>query len=468
MVTLGSGGPLQLTGGGTISGSINGDATALTLTTAGNHPTYTLTASSNINVQNLFIGGTTTVAGTVTVANGLLDVESNSNVTFLTGASITVEGAGAQIDVQGNLTLNSGVTLRAATATLDLISGRYTGPVDFAKVLVGGSVTVTGTDSGAGNVGALVFQGGTLNLTTNLTAGTLSMTNRSDLTGPGVLTVTGNSTVQGGTFTGPGTTIIEGALNILSPNTSLSSAVGLGVDGGRLLELFGQTTWSSGLISLNSQRSATAGTLINEVGAELDVAFDGGAIGTVVVNGGSNNTNNPTALFDNRGLFRKISGTGTTTIETPFSNEGTIEADEGTLNFTGSFTNTGSVVLGPSGVVTGANVSTTIDNLQFQITSGLTPQATPIQITEGSNVSFTLSATDTATVTGATLTAIGPAGTTVLDTSSGGSFSLTGTLPLIVNNGDSNEITLQLRVTDDEDITRFIDISLQLTPAVSG
>jgi hypothetical protein len=323
----------------------------LTFTSSGNQSTYTLTASSSIDVESLFIGGTTTVGGAVTVANGIVDIESNSNVAFLAGSSLTVQGTGTEIVVQGNLTLDAGTTLLAPAATLDLVSGSYTGPVDFGTMIVSGSVTLTGTDSGAGSVGTLEFEGGTLNLATNLTAGTLSMTPLSDLTGSGVLTVTGGATVQAGLFTGPGTTIFQGALTIEAQGT-FNNAFGLGIDNGRVVELEGTTTWEGGLISLNAQRGATAGTLINEAGAEFDVTFDGGTIGTAVINSGSSaNTGIAGALFNNEGLFRKKSGNGTTTVATAFTNEGTIEADEGTLDFTGSFTNTGSEVFGPTGSV---------------------------------------------------------------------------------------------------------------------
>ena len=475
-----SGSSLNLEGGGTISGSLTGNGGDLLFeSNTAKLAQYTIAAGANVDMgddgQLLNINGALTIAGAVAAGqNSFVDLGSGTTTNVAAGATLAIQGQLA-LESQSNLTADAASNIQISE--LDMSGGNYTGPVAFQTVIVNGNGTLTGTGSAPGTIGSLQFEGGNLNLATNVTAGTLSMpsadtpniTVPGTLSGVGNLTVTGNATVQGGIFAGTGTTVIDGNLTISKP---AAGSLGLGIDNGATVELRGTATWNSGHISLNVLGASKAGTLRIDPGAELDATFDGGSlpvaidtqrVSNTIVFG---NTNNATALFDNQGTFRKVAGTGTTTVTVPFTNEGTIRADQGTINFTGAFTNTGAVVLGPTGVVTGTKVDPKLGDLTFQITSGLTPQPTPIKISESSSVSFTLAASDDATVTGASLVAIGPGGTTVLASTTTSSLALTGTVPLIVNNGGSDQLTLELRVSDSRGVTRFTDVPLQLTPAV--
>ncbi len=70
------------------------------------------------------------------------------------------------------------------------------------------------------------------------------------------------------------------------------------------------------------------------------------------------NTYGTSPRFDNAGIFRKITGTGTTTFNTfyaafpfPFNNYGMVDFQTGTLEFKGQFNHSGGPITIPSGSV---------------------------------------------------------------------------------------------------------------------
>ncbi len=77
---------------------------------------------------------------------------------------------------------------------------------------------------------------------------------------------------------------------------------------------------------------------MNRAGSLFDTGFDG-LMFTQNFGGADDGT---TALFSNAGTFAKSAGTGSTTIQNPFNNGGTLNVNSGTLNLTQGGTHTGS------------------------------------------------------------------------------------------------------------------------------
>jgi hypothetical protein len=355
------------------------------------------------------------------------------------------------------------------------------------------------------------------------------------LTSADTLTVTGSASVLDGIFLGAGTTIINADLSIAGSAPGSAPALhGLGIDGGHVLELLSHTTtWTSGDINLNPFADPIAGTLRIDPSDTFNVMFDSSTVGNggrilaaSIVNGSFVATANSTALLDVEGKLQKLGGTGTTIIsgmpidvsgtinavqgslefdDTAITNSGmikaaqgsltfnlatsggatgsltntsggTIEVDQGQLSVLGTFTNNGSIVLGPQ-ATTLVNGVTTLDALNFTITSGPTPQQTPTQIIVGSTVTFTLNVTDAApaTATQSELVALAPDGTiiTVLAFNTSSPFTLTSAAlnPFISTLDASGNLfaTLQIRVTDSNGVTRLsAPINVQLVAPSGG
>jgi hypothetical protein len=128
----------------------------------------------------------------------------------------------------------------------------------------------------------------------------------------------------------------------------------------------GSATWSTGDIF-----QASDAVFRNAMGASLDLTGDVSQF----TNGGANN------LFDNQGSTVKSGGTGTSRIGVPANNSGNIHVQTGTLNVTGSFTQTsaGSLTSDVAGTAA-ANIgritaaAVTLDGeFEVNITGGYTP-----------------------------------------------------------------------------------------------
>ena len=136
-------------------------------------------------------------------------------------------------------------------------------------MFLGVFLSITGTAS----VGAeLSITGG--NLTLNGTSSVNNFTQSSgSLSGTGVLTITGASTITFGDHRGTGTTILQG------PSTISSS--GFRLDGGRTLRNEDTLTWSGGTILFNNNVNGTqingSGTLNNLAGATFIASGDAAA-----------------------------------------------------------------------------------------------------------------------------------------------------------------------------------------------
>jgi len=180
----------------------------------------------------------------------------------------------------------------------------------------------------------LTISAGTLSTAAgSSTTAALSLSGAGVLTGAGNLRVSGLLTWSGGTMSGPGTTT--------------------------------STTANDGLtISSTAVKHLTARTLVSNDGGTWSVA------GTVQLNTSAVSTNNgsldttgnallnlgrATPVFNNVGTFRKLTGTGTTTIGVVLNNTGNVLVQSGTLNITRGFVQTTG-----GKQLSGGNIGTTV------------------------------------------------------------------------------------------------------------
>ena len=154
-----------------------------------------------------------------------------------------------------------------------------------------------------------------------------------------MLTVTGLSTLSGGTQSGTGTTVAQGG--------AAFSSTGFGFGAGRTLQLDGTST-ASGTevqINLNAVNTPTAGTLMIASGATFNDQTTGSGLDIVVSNFGGGD-NGSTAAVNNEGTFEKTGSATTSTINTLFNNSGTVNVEAGTLDLTNGGTDVGATYEG--------------------------------------------------------------------------------------------------------------------------
>ena len=214
------------------------------------------------------------------------------------------------------------------------------GPARSAWAAVGSSAASFRT---VGEDALLRFAGGSFNLgdgaslagrvelaanTTITVAGTVTTAADSVVTqsggtfaGAGTLSVLGSMLWSGGTQTDAGTTRIEAGATLV-----VSGGLTKGLSGGRTLWNEGAVSWSAGQLSLGG------GAVIENVGRFE--ALDDSTISS---------SGSPEPQFRNRGLFAKTGGTGTTSFNLTLENDGTAQAEVGTLRLTRVVKNEGTL-----------------------------------------------------------------------------------------------------------------------------
>jgi hypothetical protein len=258
--------------------------------------------------------------GTVEVDNGKLKTGEIVNGT------LNLSGGGT--DVGGTYKGSGTVNFSGGIHTLDSNSN-IAGNATFSS----GETTVNG---GTGT-GLFTVSGGTATFNGTVTTGSLTQ-NGGELNGSGTLTVTGAASFTTGTQSGLGTTNVEGGATF----GTLSGYV-FGLDGHRTLELGGRSIVTAGTtgiqIDLNAGSDQGTGTLTIMPGATFD---DESTSAFTIKASSPDPANDPGTLaaVNNAGTFIK-SGNSTTTISTLFNNTGTVDVQNGTLQFTGTVTNNG-------------------------------------------------------------------------------------------------------------------------------
>jgi fibronectin-binding autotransporter adhesin len=442
----------------------------------------------------LVLGGNNTYSGGTTIADGALQVSSDSNLGAASGDLTFDSGT---LTTTGSFTSARDVTLQAAGGTLAPVSGTtltLTGPIagpgQLSKsndgtlvlagtntysggTLLGGGVLQVSNDAnlGAAN-GALDFEGGTLQLGANvdpsatrvITLGAdggfidtngFASTIAQTISGEGALTKlgTGTLTLTADTSYGGGTTIAAGTLQLGNGGTS-GSVSGDIVDNGALVFNHSDTTNFGGLISgtgtltqagsgtlmLTSDQTYSGGTTIAAGTLQLG---DGGAQGSVV----GNITDNGTLAInrsDDLTLANTISGSGALT--KLGTNTLTLI---GNNTYTGVTTISGGVLQVGNGGSSGALVGDTVNNGE-------------LQFNRGDSLSYA------GNISGSGLVRQAGAGTTILSGASsytGGTFIDAGTLSVSADNnlGDPagavylNGSTLQLSASFNSDRTLQLD-----------
>lgn len=442
-VTTTSGG-LALTGG-TLSaaGTLNiGDPATIS--------SGTLTGTGNVNLQSgVAIGGSASVLGGVklnlddasTWTAGSLTGGGGSTVTIKPGASLTTNFDGTLYNTTGGATLanqgtftkagglgqtyidavfNNTGTLNVQTGTVNLAEGgNLTGVVNISAgaTLALSSQNFTLTDSlTLGGLGQLLISGGNATLAGNrsstvhlaVSSGNLSVTGNTAATGltltggtlsvPGTLTIGDPASLTGGTLTGSGN---------LTLNSGVSLVGSISVLGGLKLNLDDSSTWTSGSITVGGGSSITV-----KSGASLTTNFDGALYSTT----GS-------GTFANQGTLTKSGGSGTTYLDLPLTNTGTLNVQSGTLNLAEGGSSSGTV-----NVSSGAALVLNQNTFTFQDGAQLTGAGT-IR-TSGGTTEFVgnHTATTTLALTSGNLSVSGNTTTSGAGSISGGTYKGPGNL----------------------------------------
>jgi len=276
--------------------------------------------------------------------NAVVEVQSGTLSLGEGGSSIAPSNSVAEIDVFSNATID----FRGGTFLLDpaaIIDGPGTLSVSGGTANLEGAVDLQGSHSFTGGVAnltgfyncvsnALLISGGTANFNgsgviapTSLVLGIYGTLGGSNLVSVnGAMTWGGSSTI-----TGANSVIANGGLTIGPGNVSLS---------GRALVNTGPALWTNN----------GPGDILLYDGALLSNAPSGtfDCLGNGVIDFSSGG-----GVLANAGLFEIIGAGAATTIEVPFTNNGTVEVDSGTLSFSAApYTQTAGLTL-----LNGGNIS---------------------------------------------------------------------------------------------------------------
>jgi hypothetical protein len=360
-------GPGSIASSGNVTGltTISGNAT---LTTLGGQLTGGLTANGSGLIQNVAtILGNTAISGSSqfdnsggTVANLVLSGTAAANFTA---------GSATRVDVQagtllGNASASFGtVVVSGGTATL-------TG----SSITVGGANVTAGTLSTSGNItgGLVVATGSTASILTGSTVDTVTSNGTLNVNG----TVSGASTVIGGTSTVQSNGVLSGpananggTLNILNGGTISALTVNTGSTVNSCGTINGNVTNIAGALTLNNT-STQAGNFSVETGGVLNV-----------------NSSMPGTLNLTNGTATVLASGNVTGVTTNSNGALTVNASGqvATLNTTGGTTTIRGIVTGTT-TVNGTSSLTSNGSLQ-----GLTVTAGTATLTGGTATSLTQS-----------------------------------------------------------------------------
>jgi hypothetical protein len=366
---------VTLTGGGTLVISNNPN----------NYVQATTTGYVLDNVNNTIEGAGNFGQGNMGLTNGgLIDADdSNTLYVNLVGAvlntatgTLLASGSGGML-VQGGTYTNDGVFqandgsalsfTSSATLTNDSATGTLTGGTYAAYAnghgatlsLAGTAVTTLDATvilSGAGS--ALSFGGTSIatKLVTIEKAGALEILNGASYTSTTKITNNGTILLGGGTFKSKSLTNKTGALLEGFGTVGVGLVGGGAVDATGLLVLAGKNNSLTGTVSGTGTLELNKYITTLAAGAALDVsnvAMIGGAslnlttaisfAGTLDITGKYASLVEGTGSFANSGLFEQDTGQ-TSTVSAAFSNSGTVDIAAGTLAFTGGLANTGTIL----------------------------------------------------------------------------------------------------------------------------
>jgi hypothetical protein len=453
--------------GGTMSGAGRTISTG-TLNISGNNSktldTRTLNNSASATWTGTDIG---VVNGAVfnNLAAGSFDDQTSANFGGVFGSSGTFNNAGTFTKSQTsdqttiNVAFNNSGSAEVQDGTLRLTngtsSGSFTTDAGMTLAFTGNqTLTVASSLDGPGKVlfssgtsnvlgsfapgGTVTVSGGTVNFGSSVDLGALTFTSGT-ITGSGTVTVEGTVNWTGGTMSGSGSTVTNDTVNVSNP-----SFFGPTLDGRTFVNngtfVF---TGTGGFSVANGAVFNNSGTFLYQTNAQL--SGSGGAV------------------FNNTGDFQKNSSSGTSIVNFTFNNDGTLEVQTGTLNFSSSGESSGSIsvsagavlLFNGSGIFTMHSSSSVDGNgtVQFGtsdffstsnavITGSYTVAKTDIVNTGNGTINFASDETiNTLTLEGGTLTGTGNVTVTNLFNWTGGAMTgvgstiSTGTFNVSGNNG---------------------------------
>jgi hypothetical protein len=361
-VVVDAGAILDLTQGGSLGSRISG---AGTLQLDGSTP-YTLAAALGIAALTLDSG--VAVSGTGSIASAV----ANSG---------TISASGGKLVLSGQIT-GSGVLQAAASSVLDLTAGE----------------TLNEAVSGAGKLelgGAFLLGGGALSVSTVAIDAGASLSGAGTLTNiiadAGTLAAAGGTLTVNGAVSGAGTLSAgSGAVLNLAGGGSFSGNLGgLGtVNITKALTLTTGATLSAATIDETANVTLGPNTALGlTAGAALDMTAASGATVELSGPGAASFTNNGsiagngagTAAFD-VAVINKANvsvGSGTLSFLSSLTNNGTIDASAGTLSVNNTVGGTGTLQIDAAGTMSlllGAGAGQTVD---FLATTGLLNLTTP-------------------------------------------------------------------------------------------
>jgi hypothetical protein len=251
--------------------------------------------------------------GTVLANAAIMDFTGGSTCTLTCSGAWSVASAGTlQFDsavfaLSGKISGAGAISFNSGTETL---TGSFstTGTIDFSGGIVGFN-----------QAGSVTF-GGPVNLTNGYLYGTATL----NLNGLLTWTYGAMCTAYSQTLA---SCILPGAQAVTNANGGMTLPVGYPTLNGRILNNKQTATMSGEGYFLELLNNAV---LNNVSGATWNVAADASLSGS-------------SGTFNNAGTFNKTSGTSSSTIQTIFTNTGTMMASSGTVAFAGVFTQTGGV-----------------------------------------------------------------------------------------------------------------------------
>jgi plastocyanin len=318
----------NITSVGTLTSlSITGNTTSGNLLTAG-----LISATGNATAGNLLTGGQITATGNITTAGFFLGTFAGS-----ISGNVTAPGANTQVvyNNSGNLAGSTGFTFNQASNAL-VVTGNITG----ANILTGGFVSATSTITSAANIsGANLLTGGLISATSTITAGQF-IGNGNTISNIQGANVSGNvtSAVTAGTVT----TNAQPNITSVGTLTSITSSGLVSTTG----NLVGANILTAGLISATSTITSAA----NITGANL---LTGGLISaTSTITGGQ--------FIGNGNTISNIQGANVSGNVTSAVTAGTVTTNaQPNITSVGTLTSiTSSGLVSTTGNLVGANILT--------------------------------------------------------------------------------------------------------------
>lgn len=436
----------------------------------------TINGTGTLNVRGIldWSGGTMTAAGTTNVTStGSLNISGTSSKTLSASRQLVNNGTGNWTGTGNWFISGSSLFNNAATGVFDFqnnatITWSTTqGSVSNAGTLrksVG--ITTSTIDVPVNNSGTLNAQSGTISLTgagTNsglfscssgasidINASTYNFATGADTNGPGFVGVSG------------GTLSVGAGLNANADNLSFTSGT---INGTGTLNVRGVLNWSGGTMTAAGVTNVTSTGLLNISGtssktlsASRQLINNGTGswtgTGNWFISGSAVFNNAATAVFDfqtgatitwsttqgsvsNGGVLRRTGAAGTTTVDIPVNNTGTLESQSGIISLTGAGTNTGlfscfsgaSIDINASTYNFGTGADTNgpgfvgVSGGTLSVGAGLNANADNLSFTSGTvNGTGTLNVRGMLNWSGGTMTAAG-----ITNVTSTGSLNISGT-----------------------------------------